>query len=227
MSIHGQAAAPQNDGFVPAIHFQTGGRGTTFNVLVLDDSSFDQARIRRACSETGLPVTTTVASDIDEFASRLDDATYDMVLVDYMLPRGDGLEAQRLVQNHPRNFGAAIVMISSDMQAEVAVASMKKGSLDCLDKDALDSDKLRELLMTSAKAFAEASRHWIGELLSRQRAEIARDVARVVRDEMGYGKFIDTIDKRILEALEVRGITEPPDLDGAAYLDADEPFRFR
>ncbi len=211
----------------PVARRDQGGDGARFKVLVLDDSSFDQARIRRACHDTGLPVKIVSAKDLDEFRERLDEAVYDMVLVDYLLPRGDGLEAQSLVQNHPRNFGSAVVMISSKMRTDVAVASMKGGSLDCLDKDALDADKLKDLLMTSARIFAEASRLWIGELLSRQRAEIAKDVARVVRDEMAYGKFIDTIDKRILEALEARGISDPPRLVGASYLDSDEPFRFR
>lgn len=221
-----QTAARTTDLMPPPRH-DFGGSATQFNVLVLDDSHFDQTRIRRICADTGLPVKTTLTSDIREFEAQLGAASYDLVLIDYLLPKGDGLEAQRLVQTHPRNFAAAVVMISSEMRTDVAVASMKGGSLDCLDKDALDADKLKDLLMKSARVFAEASRHWIGEMLSRQRTEIARDVARVVRDEMGYGKFIDTIDKRILEAFEARGIADPPRLEAAAYLDSDEPFRFR
>ena len=205
-----------------------GGSAGGFEVLVLDDSSFDQARIKRACGETGLPVSTTLAADLEEFEAALDGATYDMVLIDYLLPRGDGLQAQRLVQSHKTNFGAAVVMISSEMRTDVVVESMKRGSLDCLDKDALDAERLRDLLIASAKMFAEASRHWIGELLSQQRVQIAQDVARVVRDEMEFGRFIDTIDKRILDTLAARGFADPSQqINGAGYLDADEPFRFR
>lgn len=219
-------AAPDLPADAQSRHGSAGGAGS-FEVLVLDDSSFDQARIRRACKDTGLPVNTTVVADLDDLGEALDARSYDMVLIDYMLPRGDGLQAQRLVQNHQKNFGAAIVMISSDMRTDVVVESMKNGSLDCLDKDAIDPDRLRDLLMTSAKMFAEASRRWIGELLAQQRMQIAQDVARVVRDEMEFGRFIDTIDMRILETLATHGIAEPAQKHTIGDLDSDEPFRFR
>ncbi len=198
-----------------------------FEILVLDDSSFDQNRIKRAFGKTGLPVTTRLTSDIDEFAGALDERAYDVILIDYLLPKGNGLHAQRLVNNHAMNFGAAVVMISSEMRTDVAVASMKKGSLDCLDKDALDPDKLRELMIASAKIFSEASRHWIGELLAQQRVQIAQDVAKVIRDEMEFGRFVDTIDKRIIDMLSSRGFTEPESWNVSYLFDADEPLKFR
>lgn len=199
----------------------------TFEVLVLDDSSFDQNRIKRACGKTGLPVTTRLTSDMEEFERALDEKAYDVILIDYMLPKGNGLAAQRLVNNHPMNFGAAVVMISSEMRTDVAVASMKKGSMDCLSKDELDSDKLRELMIASAKVFSEASRHWIGELLAQQRVQISQDVAKVVRDEMEFGRFIDTIDKRIIDLLASKGLTEPEAWNVSYLFDADEPLKFR
>lgn len=198
-----------------------------FDVLILDDDQFEQARIRRDCKATGLPVSTTIASDLKEFEKALNARTYDVVLIDYLLPDGDGLAAQRLVQNHPVNFGAAVVMISAEMKTEVAIASMKRGSMDCLDKDSLNTEKLRELMIASAKVFAEASRHWIGELLAQQRIQIAQDIAKVVRDEMEFGRFIDTIDKRIIDMLSARGFTDGDHWDAHAVLDPDPPFSFK
>jgi DNA-binding NtrC family response regulator len=196
-------------------------------VLVLDDSTFDQNRIKRACNKTGLPVTTRLTSDIDEFQKALDEKAYDVVLIDYMLPKGNGLHAQRLVNNHPMNFGAAVVMISSEMRTDVAVASMKKGSMDALNKDQLDPEKLREIMIASAKIFSEASRHWIGELLAQQRVQIAQDVAKVIRDEMEFGRFIDTIDKRIIDMLATKGFAEPENWNVSYLFDSDEPLKFR
>lgn len=199
----------------------------TFEVLVLDDSNFDRSRIERACGKTGLPINTYMTSDIEQFEQALDERSYDVILIDYMLPKGNGLAAQRLVNNHPMNFAAAVVMISSEMRTDVAVASMKKGSLDCLNKDALDPDKLREIMIASAKVFSEASRHWIGELLAQQRVQIAKDVAKVVRDEMEFGKFIDTIDKRIIDMLASKGLTDPDAWNVSYLFDSDEPLKFR
>lgn len=202
-------------------------RSSGFDVLILDDSRFDQNRIIRACGKTGLPVRSWVAADLPEFEAALDQRAYDVVFIDYLLPQGNGLQAQRIVHNHPMNFGAAVVMISSEMRTDVAVASMKKGSLDCLDKDALSVDKLRELMIASAKIFAEASRHWIGELLAQQRVQIAQDVSRVIREEMEFGRFVDTIDKRIVDMLASRGFAEPEGWNVSYLFDADEPLKFR
>ncbi|WP_135506943.1 response regulator [Roseovarius aestuariivivens] len=198
-----------------------------FDVLILDDDRFEQRRIMRSCSETGLPVQTTLATDLQEFEAALSQQSYDVVLIDYLLPKGDGLAAQRMVQNHPVNFSAAVVMISSAMSTEVAITSMKRGSLDCLDKANLTTEKLRELMIASAKMFAEASRHWIGELLAKQRVQISQDIAKVVRDEMEFGRFIDTIDKRILDVMAAHGLTNVGHWDARSLTDPDEPFHFR
>jgi len=184
------------------------GSGTCFNILILEDDPFEQARLKRDCRATGLPVTTTVATDLKDFEAALDLRAYDVVLIDYLLPDGDGLAAQRLVQNHPVNFAAAMVMISANMQKEVALASMKRGSMDCVDKDSLDAAKLRDLMIASAKVFAEASRHWIGELLAQQRVQITQDIAKGVRNESQFGRFIDTIDRGSIDGRGARGLTK-------------------
>lgn len=212
---------------ITAMALPEDGSSTRFEVLILDDDAFEQARLRRDCTATGLPVSTTVASDLQEFEAALDTRTYDVVFIDYLLPDGDGLAAQRIVQNHPVNFGAAVVMISNDMKTEVAIASMKRGSMDCLDKDSLNIEKLRELMIASAKVFAEASRHWIGELLAQQRMQIAQDIAKVVRDEMEFGRFIDTIDQRIIDMLAARGLTEYEHWDARGLTDPDKAFSFK
>ncbi|MBP0484859.1 response regulator [Sagittula salina] len=199
----------------------------TFEILVLDDNSFDQNQIKRACGKTGLPVMVRLTSTMDEFEVALDEKVYDVILIDYLLPKGNGLAAQRLVNNHAMNFGAAVVMMSSTMRTDVAVASMKKGSLDALDKDDLNPDKLRELMIASAKIFSETSRHWIGELLAQQRVQIAQDVAKVVREEMEFGRFIDTIDKRIIDMLASKGFTETEAWNASYLFDSDEPLKFR
>lgn len=229
----GPTIPPKESGDLPTVEAQYNDSSTAyqrsngFDILILDDSRFDQNRIIRDCQKTGLPVRSWTASDISQFEKALDERAYDVIFIDYLLPHGNGLHAQRIVQNHPMNFGAAIVMISSEMRTDVAVASMKKGSLDCLDKDALSIDKLRELMIASAKIFAEASRHWIGELLAQQRVQIAQDVAKVIRDEMEFGRFVDTIDKRIVDMLAARGLPETESWNVSYLFDADEPLKFR
>lgn len=199
----------------------------TFDVLILDDDTFEQRRLERQLRATGLPVTTVTTTTADEFALALDQKTFDIVLIDYLLPDSDGLSAQRLVQDHDVNRAASVVMMSNQMRTDVAIKSTKLGSLDCLDKGQLDTIKLRELMMTSVRVLAEASRHWIGDLLEQQRARIASDVAKLVRNEMEFGRLIDTIDTRVLDMLQARGLTQPDKWDVDTIIDPDPPFAFR
>ncbi len=210
---------------VPGLHGAR--RGDSFDVLILDDDPFDQKRLTRTLESTGLPVNAVTSASINEFSAALNADSFDVVLIDYLLPDSDGLAAQKMVQNHPKNFAAAVVMMSNRMRTDVAIESIKQGSLDCLDKVELDADKLRELMMASVKFLAETSRHWIGELLAKQRVMIAQDVAKLVRDEMEFGRLIDTIDKRILDMLAARGLTQPDRWDADGVIDPDPPFAFR
>ena len=212
---------------LPAAGFHGDRRGDCFDVLILDDDPFDQKRLARELDSTGLPVNAVTAATIGEFSAALDAGSFDVVLIDYLLPDGDGLAAQRMVQSHPRNFACAVVMMSNRMRTDVAIESIKQGSLDCLDKVELNVDKLRELMMASVKVLAETSRHWIGELLAQQRMMIAQDVAKLVRDEMEFGRLIDTIDKRILDMLAARGLTQADRWDTDSVIDPDPPFIFR
>ncbi|MEQ8256238.1 MULTISPECIES: response regulator [Roseovarius] len=212
---------------LPAANLHGARRGDCFDVLILDDDPFDQKRLLRTLESTGLPVNTVSAATIREFDAALDAGSFDVVLIDYLLPDSDGLAAQKMVQSHPTNFAAAVVMMSNKMRTDVAIESIKQGSLDCLDKVELSTDKLRELMMASVKVLAETSRHWIGELLAQQRTLIAQDVAKLVRDEMEFGRLIDTIDKRILDMLAARGLTLADRWDADGVMDPDPPFAFR
>lgn len=203
------------------------GAASEFQVLVLEDSCFDQARLKRALRDTGLPVVTTMADTLDMFTSAVARQSYDLILIDYMLPDGDGLEAQRIVKSSPINFGAAVVMMSTNMRTDVAVESLKKGSMDCFSKDDVTPDRLKEVLLASAKLFAEASRRWIGDMLAQQRAQISEDIARVVRSELNHERMRKAVDDRVAETLEQNGLIPSAAVALDHVFDADEPFRFR
>ena len=221
--------APRNQLLAPGSHGAQRGQGdgkNTYEVLVLDDSSFDQSRIKRSFGKTGLEINVTLTAGIDEFEMALNQKIYDVILIDYNLPKGDGLSAQNLVNEHPQNKSAGVVMISSEMRTDVAVETMKNGSIDCLEKDALNPDKLKEIMMASAQVFSEASRHWIGDLLEQQRQQISQDIANLIRHEMGYGKILDTIDNRVAGVLEDKGMETTESVNMSYLLESDEPLKF-
>lgn len=73
-----------------------------------------------------------VAATGDECLRKLAGKSYDLVLVDYMLPRMDGLEVLREVIKN--NYDAPVVIVTGRGDEEVAVEAMKLGAYDYVVK---------------------------------------------------------------------------------------------
>ena len=124
--------------------------------LMLDDDGFDRSRLRRFGRDSGLAIDFDEVADLPEFDAALDGACYDLILVDYHLPEGDGLQAVERVRAHARNARAPMVMVAGRDDAGLAVSAMRGGCLDFLTKDSLSPDALRASI-TGALARARAA----------------------------------------------------------------------
>ncbi|MEH6644618.1 response regulator [Sulfitobacter sp.] len=111
--------------------------------LLLDDSRFDRARIRRMSRETQLMLDLKEVCDIPELKAAVAAAAFDLILMDYRLPQGDGLDVLSHIQNSQLNRGAATIMITGDGDMETAVTAMRNGCHDFLTKDTMTPDQLR------------------------------------------------------------------------------------
>ena len=65
----------------------------TIRTLVLDDSNFDRKRILRLGDRIDLPLVFEEASSVQGLKHCLDRQIYDLFLIDYSMPEGDGLNA--------------------------------------------------------------------------------------------------------------------------------------
>ncbi|MGZ9809900.1 response regulator [Pseudoroseicyclus sp. H15] len=115
-------------------------------VLVLDDSEVDRMRIARLLVHATNVVETEFAASLAEFEAALDDECIDIALLDYSLPEGTGLDALRSLRHHPLQAAARPIVIAGDCPAEIAVAAMKEGSYNCLDKHSLTARSLGEAI---------------------------------------------------------------------------------
>ncbi len=122
--------------------------------LLLDDSATDRLRIKRLCQKADLSIEFSEAGTIGEFASKIDSAAYDLVLLDYRLIQGDGLIALEMLKRHPLQQKAASIMIAGDSQIQVAVDAMKNGCSDFLLKDMMGPE-----MLSRSVAHALASSH--------------------------------------------------------------------
>lgn len=115
--------------------------------LLLDDSQFDQRRVTRLANASGLIIQLDTATDIAELGKMLDETRYDVVFLDYVLPRGSGNDALLILRKHSINRNSAAVMIAGDDAMDDAAVQMRKSCDASICKDHLTADLLRSVVM--------------------------------------------------------------------------------
>ncbi|HET7104719.1 MAG TPA: sigma-54 dependent transcriptional regulator [Terracidiphilus sp.] len=102
------------------------------HILVVDDEAEIRSSLEEILREEGYGVAT--AATAAEAAERLEDAPYDVVLLDIWLPDRDGLDM--LAEIHGQAAGARpeVIIISGHGTIEAAVKATKLGAYDFLEK---------------------------------------------------------------------------------------------
>ncbi|MDI3316175.1 MAG: chemotaxis response regulator protein-glutamate methylesterase [Bacillota bacterium] len=115
-------------------------------VILVDDSRFFRARVRRALEATGRIRVVAEAGDGDEALERAADTDADVLTLDIEMPRMDGLTAlAHLMRRHP----LPVVMLSSRTRigAEATVEALRLGAIDFVAKpDGLEPDGFRNMV---------------------------------------------------------------------------------
>ena len=112
-------------------------------LLVLDDSEFDALRIRRLASELDHDIVAKTVRSISEFQEQLSKDDYDLVVVDYRLPDGDGFDAVEILKAHETNSDAVPIMVAGENDTRVAVSAVKAGCIEYITKSRLSAETLR------------------------------------------------------------------------------------
>tara|TARA_R110000787_G_scaffold182915_6_gene294911 strand:+ start:1129 stop:1788 length:660 start_codon:yes stop_codon:yes gene_type:complete len=117
--------------------------------LLLDDSNFDRERIRRLSGKTELAVQLDEVGSIEELDVAVLRASYDLILIDYRLPVGDGMKALSHILDDPMNRDAGKIMITGDAGVETAVQAMRGGCHDFLTKESMNVEVLRAAMLNA------------------------------------------------------------------------------
>lgn len=186
--------------------------GQTINALLLDDSKFDRLRIRRMSRESGIPIYMDEAVSLEALKLLLDEESFDVILLDYRLESGDGIEALEMVRAHPVNSQCPAIMVSGVADADVAVRAMRLGCSDYLAKSELDAESLRSavvraiekstLLRDLDRDRAEAARVLVRVMLNEVRNSLQPELAAMVRCIRGLGARADHPDFNLSAGLE-------------------------
>jgi signal transduction histidine kinase/DNA-binding NarL/FixJ family response regulator len=112
-------------------------------VLLVDDDEVDRSAVRRALRRGGVDAKITEATD---FASArttlLGSGDFDVVLLDFGLPGGDGLELLREARSN--GVDTPVIVLTGQGDEALAVQLMKAGASDYLPKGLLTTERLAQ-----------------------------------------------------------------------------------
>src|SRR5215831_14351987 len=99
-------------------------------ILIVDDEPGIRQSLKGVFEDEGF--TTDVVSSGEECLKKIDQDSYDLVLLDIWLPKMDGLETLRkLREKSPRTH---VIMISGHATIATAVSATKLGAYDFIEK---------------------------------------------------------------------------------------------
>lgn len=97
----------------------------TMKILILEDMKADAELLKRAVLSTNKGVLFTLARNEEEFITRMEWGSYDLVLADYHLPNYNGLKALLFIREHYGDLPFIFVTGSLDSEEAVARAILK------------------------------------------------------------------------------------------------------
>jgi PAS domain S-box-containing protein len=134
-------------------------------ILHLEDSKIDAELIAAKLQEEGISCLIDWVDAKDEYAARLAQGGFDLILADYTLPSFDGLSALRMARN--RYPDVPFIFVSGTIGEDLAVETFKGGATDYVLKG-----HLSRLVPSIKRALKEAE-----EREERRRAEEATRIS--------------------------------------------------
>jgi len=101
-------------------------------ILVVEDNLINQKVIQKTIEAEGLVV--AIANDGKEAVNMVDNADFDVVLMDMQMPKMDGMEATRLIRENPRHQALPIIAMTAHAMSGVREQFLAAGMNDSITK---------------------------------------------------------------------------------------------
>ncbi len=121
------------------------------NILVVEDDEIMLKAIKNILSKDGYNV--ILAKNGKEAFDKLENADYDLVLSDLMMPYANGLEVISRLKNDPAKKHISIIIVSSVGNEETITEAFRLGADDYLKKPIMAGElliRIRKLLANRA-----------------------------------------------------------------------------
>ena len=150
------------------------------SILILEDDITFSLMLKTWLGRKGFEVSSV--SSVSDARSRIEDASFDLILSDLRLPDGDGIDLLKWIKEN--NFVIPLIMMTSYAEIQTAVQAMKLGAADYIAKP-LNPDellgKIKELVRVEEKAPARAPVPSAPDLYIEGQSQAARQLYEHVR----------------------------------------------
>ncbi|WP_299777857.1 PleD family two-component system response regulator [uncultured Roseobacter sp.] len=158
------------------------------SILVVDDQRFDRARLKRLINGLEFETHVVEADRLESMGTMLQRDKFDLILIDYNLPDGNGLMALDAIRVDPKNRQAATIMVAGDGQSEVAIEALKRGCSDYITKDDLSPASFKRATINALQKSSlsigmetqDVRRQQIEAMLERFSTECANEIKPVL-----------------------------------------------
>lgn len=145
-------------------------------LLVVEDDEVDRLTVRRLLPAAGFAAEVTECGAAEEAWEQLAQHRFDCVLLDFNLPRQDGLSLLRRLRDAGRRI--PVVMLTAQSEPQIAADLMKSGATEYVSKTLLDAARLGQAVRSALRiARAEQELHETQEALRRSEAFNVRMLA--------------------------------------------------
>ena len=121
--------------------------------MIVDDDFVDREHIKRTLHKTSTNWLFTETESVDEGLIAFAKNNFDAILLDYRMPKRDGIELLLELRNSSLEKNVAIIMLSNSEQPELALECIKAGAQDFLLKSEISSSRLERAILQSQARF--------------------------------------------------------------------------
>ena len=111
------------------------------NILLVDDQQIERELVKEALDASGRSFDITEVSNGKDGLSKLSSEQYDVVLLDYRMPKMNGLQTLIQLQTLEVFQRTPVIVISNNHDEDIMLACINAGAQDFLLKDEITSTK--------------------------------------------------------------------------------------
>ena len=134
------------------------------SILILEDDITFSLMLKTWLGRKGFEVSSV--SSVSDARSRIEDASFDLILSDLRLPDGDGIDLLKWIKEN--NFLIPLIMMTSYAEIQTAVQAIKLGASDYIAKPLNPEEllgKIKDVIKTETGSVASATETLFGENL--------------------------------------------------------------